>query len=161
VLSGVWDLAYAKSIANQPLRTALSGFQLSPIVTLQSGHFLSPTIGGNSDIGNDGNTRNDRPPFIGRNTFETPGYAAVDLRVTREVPIRESVHLRMMFEAFNILNRRNVGNINPSVNSIITTQYNYTTPTPTTRVLTPNPTFGAPNDTFDPRILQLSAKITF
>ena len=136
----------------------LSGFQLSPIVTLQSGRFLSPTIGNAPDLQNDGNTRNDRPPGVGRNTFEAPGYATVDLRVTRDVPIRESVRLRMAFEAFNLLNRANFGNINPSVNSIITAQYNFNA---ATRVLTPNPTFGAPNDTFDPRILQLSAKITF
>jgi len=158
VLSGIWDLAYAKSITNRPIRAVLSGFQISPIVTLQSGRFLSPTIGGNSDIQNDGNTRNDRPPFVGRNTFEAPGYATVDLRVTRDLPIRESVRLRMMFEAFNLFNRANFGNINPSVTSIITTQYNYNA---ATRVFTPNPTFGAPNDTFDPRIVQLSAKITF
>ena len=159
VLSGVWDLAYAKSIQNQAIRSVLNGFQLSPIVTLQSGRFLSPTIAGNSDIQNDGNTRNDRPPFVGRNTFEAPGYATVDLRVTRDFPVyRESVRLRMIFEAFNLFNRANFGNINPGVNSIITAQYNYNA---ATRVLTPNPTFGAPNDTFDPRILQISAKITF
>jgi hypothetical protein len=136
----------------------LSGFQLAPILTLQSGHFLSPTIGGNSDVQNDLNTRNDRPPGVGRNTFETPGYATVDLRVSRDVPIRETVRLRMQFEAFNLFNRVNVGNINSGVNSIITTQYNYNA---ATRVFTPNATFGAPNDTFDPRILQLSAKISF
>jgi outer membrane receptor protein involved in Fe transport len=158
VLSGVWDLGYAKSINNRAVRTVLSGFQLSPIVTLQSGRFLSPTIGGNQDLQNDGNTRNDRSPFAGRNTFEAPGYATVDLRVTREVPLYESVRLRMAFEAFNLFNRANFGSINPAVTSIITTQYNYVA---ATRVLTPNPTFGAPNDTFDPRILQLSAKITF
>ena len=120
---------------------------------------MSPTIGGNQDLQNDGNTRNDRPPYAGRNTFEAPGYATVDLRVTRDFPIyRESVRLRMIFEAFNLFNRANFGNINPGVTSIITTQYNYNA---ATRVLTPNPTFRAPNDTFDPRILQLSAKITF
>jgi len=162
VLSGVWDLAYAKSLQNRAVRAAFSGFQLAPILTLQSGHFLSPTIGGSSDIQNDGNTRNDRPPGVGRNTFETPGYATVDLRVSRDLPVyRESVRVRLQFEAFNLFNRVNVGNINSGVNSIITTQYNYTGPNAATHVLTPNPTFGAPNDTFDPRILQLSAKILF
>jgi outer membrane receptor protein involved in Fe transport len=159
VLSGVWDLAYAKSIQNRAVRAVFSGYQISPIVTLQSGRFLSPTIGNNSDIQNDGNTRNDRPPFVARNSFEAPGYATVDLRVTRDVPLYgEGVRLRLIFEAFNLFNRANFGNINPGVTSVISTQYNYTA---ATRVLAPNPTFGAPNDTFDPRILQLSAKITF
>src|SRR6185503_9900993 len=115
----------------------------APIVTLQSGRFLSATIGGNSDIQNDGNTRNDRPPFVGRNSFEAPGYATVDLRVSRDVPIRESVRLRMQFEAFNLFNRVNVGNLNSGVNPIISTPYNYNA---ATRVFTPNPTFLAPND---------------
>jgi outer membrane receptor protein involved in Fe transport len=159
VLSGVWNIGYAKTIQNQVVRAALNGFQLSPIVTLQSGRFFSPTIGGNADLQNDGNTRNDRSPFVGRNTIEAPGYATFDLRVSRNVPLyRENVRLQLNFEAFNLFNRANFGNINPGVTSIITTQYNYNS---ATRVLTPNPTFKAPNDTFDPRILQLSAKILF
>ena len=159
VLSGVWDLGYAKSFKNRPTRMILSGFQVSPIVTLQSGRFYTATVGGNADVQNDGNSRKARPTGTGRNTFEGPGYSTVDLRVSRDFPIyRERVHLRMMFEAFNLFNRANFGNINPSVTGIITTQYNFNS---STRVFTPNPTFLAPNDTFDPRILQLSAKITF
>lgn len=159
VLSGVWDISYAKSNSNRIVRWVFSGYQLAPIVNLQSGRFYSATVGGNSDVQNDGNTRNDRSPFVGRNTFEAPGYATVDLRFTRDIPLyRERVQLKLIFEAFNLFNRANFGNINPSVTGIITTQYNYNS---STRVFTPNPTFGANNDTFDPRILQLAAKITF
>jgi hypothetical protein len=75
------------------------------------------------------------------------------------VPLyRERARLQLIFEAFNLFNRANFGNINPGVTSIITTQYTFNS---STRVLTKNPTFGAPNDTFDPRILQLAAKISF
>ena len=54
------------------------------------------------------------------------GYATVDLRVSRDFPVyRESVRLRLIFEAFNILNRANFGSINPGVTAIINTQYTY------------------------------------
>ncbi|HUS06093.1 MAG TPA: TonB-dependent receptor, partial [Bryobacteraceae bacterium] len=62
VFSGLWDINYAHSLSNPVLRALLSGYQLSGIGNVQSGRFLSATIGGNSDVNNDGNTRNDRPP---------------------------------------------------------------------------------------------------
>ena len=56
-----------------------------------------------------------------------------------------------MFEAFNVTNRANF-------NSITTAQYNFNA---TTHVFTPNATFLFPTTTYDPRILQLAAKVTF
>ena len=159
VLAGVWELNYAQSLGHPVARALLGGYQFSPIVNLQSGRFYSPTVGGNSDVQNDGNTRNDRSPFAGRNTFEAPGYAGYDLRFSRDVNLgSERAKLRLIFEAFNLFNRPNFGSINPGVASVITTQYNFNS---TTRVFTPNATFRAVNDTFDARILQLAAKITF
>jgi hypothetical protein len=107
------------------------------------------TAGG--DPNNDGNTGTDRPPFIGRNTFEGPGFAQVDLRFTRDIGIREKASLRLIFEAFNLTNRANYS-------TILTSQYNFNS---TTRVFTPVSTFLTPSTTFDPRILQLAAKFTF
>jgi hypothetical protein len=159
VLSGIWDINYAKSLQNRFARAALSGYQLSPIVTLQSGRFYSATVGGNGDPNNDGNRRSDRPPYVGRNTIETPGYATVDLRFSRDIPLyKERASLRLIFEAFNLTNRANFGNLNPGTNSFGMTQYNFNS---ATRVFTPEPTFRTPLNTFDPRILQLAAKITF
>ena len=76
-LRGSGTLAYAKSITNRPIRAALSGFQLSPIVTLQSGRFLSPTIGGN---GYPKRRRHAQRPIAFRRpkAFEAPGYATFD-----------------------------------------------------------------------------------
>ena len=54
-------------------------------------------------------------------------------------------------EVSNLFNRANF-------NNITTAQYNFNA---TTRVFTPNATFLAPTTTFEPRILQLAAKITF
>ena len=86
-----------------------------------------------------------------REPINGPNFADVDLRVSREIGIRERAKLRLIFEGFNITNRANYS-------SIVTGQYNFAA---ATRVFTPTTNFLARSDTFDPRILQLAAKITF
>jgi hypothetical protein len=153
VVSGVWDLNYAKGMQNAIARALFSGYQLSLITTVQSGRYYSSTIGGNSDVNNDGNTRTDRTPFEGRNIYKAPNFASVDFRFSRDIGLaKESrVKLRLIFEAFNVTNRANF-------NAFLTTPYNFNS---TTRVFTPVTTFGQVTDTSDPRIIQLAAKITF
>ena len=152
VLSGVWDINYAKSSANGVVRALLSGYQFSTLANWQSGRFYTPAVGGNSDVNNDGNTRNDRSPFVGRNTFEGPGLATVDIRFSRDIALyRERTRLKLIFEAFNLANH-------PNYSALLTTQYNFNG---TTRVFSPAAGFLTPTDTFDPRIIQLAAKITF
>ena len=150
VFSGVWDINYAKSLSNPVARAILGGYQLSTISTLQSGRPYTILVGG--DVNNDGNTRTDRPPSVGRNTIEGPNFLDVDVRVTRDFALyAERVKLRMMFEAFNLTNRANFS-------SLLTTQYNFTAATGT---FSPAAGYLTPTTTFDPRILQLAAKITF
>ena len=62
---------------------------------------------------------------------------------------RERVRLRLIGEAFNMTNRANF-------NALQTNQYTFRT-----GVFTPTTNFLLPQSTFDPRILQLAAKITF
>jgi len=150
VFSGVWDINYGKSLQNPIARNLLRGYQFSLIGSVQSGRPLTATVGG--DPNGDTNTATDRPPYVGRNTYTGPNFATADIRFTRDIPLyRERAALRLMFEAFNVTNRANFS-------SITTAQYNFNA---TTRVFTPNATFLAPTTTFDPRILQLAAKITF
>jgi len=152
VLSGIWDINYGKSSTNGVLRALLSGYQLSTLVNWQSGRFYTPTVGGTSDVNNDGNTRNDRSPFVGRNTFEGPGLATVDIRFSRDIALyKERARLKLIFETFNLANH-------PNYSALLTTQYNFN---PATRVFSPAAGFLTPTDTFDPRIIQLAAKITF
>jgi outer membrane receptor protein involved in Fe transport len=152
VLSGVWDINYARSLQNGFARALLGGFQLSTLVNAQSGRPYSASVGGNSDVNNDANTRNDRPPGVGRNTIQGPRFTTVDIRVTRDIALyKERARLRLIFEAFNLANH-------PNFSSILTTQYNFNS---TTRVFTAAPGYLSPTDTFDPRIIQLAAKITF
>jgi outer membrane receptor protein involved in Fe transport len=150
IFSGVWDINYGKSLQNVVARNLLRGYQFSIIGTVQSGRPLTATVGG--DPNGDTNTSTDRPPYVGRNTYTGPNFMTADIRLTRDIPLyRERAALRLMFEAFNVTNRANF-------NGITTAQYNFNA---TTRVFTPNATFLTPTTTYDPRILQLAAKITF
>ena len=89
---------------------------------------------------------------MGRSTYTGPNFATVDIRFTRDIALyKERAQLRLMFEAFNVTNRANYNNVNTAL-------YNFSS---TTRVFTPNTTFLFPTTTFDPRILQLAAKIRF
>lgn len=149
VFSGAWQMDYARSLGNPVLRALLAGYELSAIAQLQSGRPFPILAGG--DPNNDGNTRNDRTPNTGRNTYEGPGFASVDLRFARDIAIHERARLRLMLEAFNSLNR-------PNYSTILNSQLNYTA---ATRVFAPAAGFGTPTATFDPRILQLAGKFTF
>ena len=149
VFSGIWDINYAKSLQNPVARALFSGYQLSTISQVQSGRPYNAGVSG--DENNDGNTSNDRPPYVGRNTITGPKFMTADLRFTRDIQIREQVRLRLIFEGFNITNRANYTSIN-------TTQYNFNA---ATRAFTTNSAFLSRTATGDARILQLAAKFTF
>jgi hypothetical protein len=152
VASGVWEINYWDKSSNPVLKYAVSGWQVSGIWNARTGLPFSPTVGGNADINGDGNTRNDRPPFLGRNVYRLPDVYTLDARVSKTIPLAgENVRLRLIGEAFNLTNRANVANVNR-------TPFNYTAATGT---FTPVATFNAPNAALDPRILQIAAKIEF
>jgi hypothetical protein len=149
VFSALWQIGSGHRYDNAFARALLSGYELSTITQLQSGRPFSIAAGG--DPNNDGNSRTDRAPLVGRNTFDGPGLATVDLRFTRDIALHERARLRLMVEAFNSLNR-------PNYLTILNSQYNYNA---TTRVFSPVAGFGTPTATLDPRIVQVAAKITF
>jgi hypothetical protein len=153
VFSGIWDINYGARLGNPVARALLRGYQFSLISSLQSGRPFSITVSG--DPNGDNNTATDRPPFVGRNTVEGPNFLGADIRVTRDIPILpERATLKLIFEAFNVTNRANFTAIN-------TGQFTFSS---ATRVFTPTPAanFLQPTGaTFDPRILQVAAKITF
>ena len=150
VFSGIWDINYGAKLHQPVLRALLRGYQLSLVSNLQSGRPLTATVG--SDPNNDGNSSTDRPFGLGRGTYEAPGFAQVDLRFTRDIHLyQEKVSMKLMFEAFNLTNRVNFNNVG-------TGAYAFNS---TTRVFTPSVSFLLPTTTFDPRILQLGAKIVF
>ncbi len=151
VFSAVWDLNYANSMSNAVAKAALGGWTLSTIAQLQSGQPVS--IGATGDPGNDGNNVNDRAPLAGRNTLTGPELETWDLRLTRDIAVRETMRLRLIFEGFDITNRANFATIQNNQyafrNGVFTPNANYLSK------LTMQPA-GVGS-----RVLQLAAKFTF
>lgn len=148
VFSGVWDLNYAKSLSNPVARAILNNWQLSLITQAQSGRPYNALVSG--DPNGDANNGNDRVPGVGRNTVRGPWFVTPDVRLSRDIPLfRENVRLRLLGEAFNFVNRANFSTIQ-------NTEYKFSSGT-----FTPLSNFLARTANFDPRIIQLAAKITF
>jgi len=161
VLSGVWNLAYADHL-NGFARAFLGGWSLSGIVSYQSGQPFTPVITNAgftatlNDLNNDGNRANDRVPGAGRNSLRKPGQTSVDPRLTKDIPLRGSMHLQLIAEAFNLTNKSNVSNLR-------NTAYTYNL---STNVFTPassDPLTGylSPSAVVGPRTYQFAAKFLF
>ena len=152
VISSVWDVGdYARHLSNRIARAAFTGWSLAGIFTAQGGRPFSARVG--VDLNNDANTSTDRYPGFGRNTLIGPGFLSLDPRITRNVHLHENARLQFIVEAFNVLNRKNFDRIQ-------NTFWNVTGTFPTQK-LALAPGFGTPQTTFEPRIIQLSAKIIF
>ena len=102
-----------------------------------------------------------RPPQIGRNSIIGPGFNNFDFRISRDVPIHESIKLQFTGEAFNLLNTTNVSARNRTL-------YNFTggVLVPQTNLANVRSNFGFDSSTqvnFEDtqRIVQLAAKVTF
>ena len=78
--------------------------------------------------------------FLGRNTFRGPGYAQVDLSLSKAFRITEKITSHLRVDAFNALNRVNLNN-------------------PTLDLSNNN--FGRSTSSLTPRILQLGLRVTF
>ena len=81
-------------------------------------------------------------PFgnAGRNTVRGPGYWAFDLAAVKQVSLPSSVKIELRVEAYNLFNRVNF------------------TPPNANRSL---PSFGTITGTYDPRQVQLGAKVSW
>jgi hypothetical protein len=153
VFSAVWNIRYARALESPVLRNLLGDWNVSSILQMQSGRRFSVTTSG--DPGNDGNTNNDRAPFVGRGTMEGRGLVSLDMRVTRDIQLVERLKLRLLVEGFNLLNR-------PNFSTISNNQYVFNA---ATRVFSPNAIFKTPTGMLDQgignRVLQLAVKLTF
>lgn len=107
VFSGVWDLNYTKN-------PFLTGFKLSTIINANSGVPYNLLAG--ADLNNNGdNPPGDRPLVnggsISRNAGILPGFTSVDMRLVREVRIKERVRIEGIVEAFNLFNHTNISEV--------------------------------------------------
>jgi hypothetical protein len=55
---------------------------------------------------------------LGRNSFRTPTLPNVDFRLLKYFPFGKTRHLDLVAEAFNLLNRANVAQVNPVFGSV-------------------------------------------
>jgi hypothetical protein len=91
----------------------LSGFQVSPIVSYNSGHPSNLLAGEN--INHDNHFTNDRPIGAPRNSGLSPDHAAFDMRLGWTFKMREQRTLRLTAEGFNVTNRTNYSRVNNTV----------------------------------------------
>jgi hypothetical protein len=110
------------------------------------------------DLNNDTNARNDRPPGVERNTYRGPRFVSLDVRISRRLALARSLRLDLIAEAFNLLNRPNFRTIATfgGQASLNATQYVLRS-----NRLEPRADFGTPRETFEPRIVQLAARLVF
>ncbi|MEW6731608.1 MAG: TonB-dependent receptor [Acidobacteriota bacterium] len=100
--SGSWELSYKDNLL-------LRNFLVSTIVNIESGRPYN--IDSRVDLNMNGNL-GDRPLGLGRNVGITPGFASVDLRLTRTAMVQERYRLEAILEIFNLFNRLNISTIN-------------------------------------------------
>jgi carboxypeptidase family protein/TonB-dependent receptor-like protein len=88
---------------------------------------------------------------FGRNFLRRPGYFDIDLRIARKIPVNERVNVEVIADAFNILNRFNVSDVNPVCDS--TASF----PSPAVAQCAG----GQPTAAYDPRTFQFALKVNF
>ena len=142
----------------------LRDFGFSTIVTLQSPQYFTKYAG--FDANGDVFGNNDRVGGEPRNTFKGDSLQTVDMRLDRTFPVHERVKLQLMAEAFNVMNTVNVRYSNTSYGAADFCPANPAAPGCSGATLfyregSPNPLYGTPSAVFNPRQLQLAARVTW
>ena len=132
----------------------LSGFELAPIVSYNSGHPFNLLAG--SDINGDGHFTNDRPPGAGRNSGIGPNYVSFDMRLSKSFRFGENTALQFTAEGFNITNRTNYATVNNIVGATLVPPFNVQG----TASLSPSQPLGF-TSALAKREIQLGARLTF
>ena len=95
------------------------------------------------------------PPYgcvgtLKRNPFARPGYVDVDLRIAKTIPIHEQGTLQIIADAFNLMNRFNVSDVNPVCD-----------PTAGLSSVVNSCAAGQPTAAYDPCTFQFALKVNF
>jgi hypothetical protein len=111
------------AIAESPWQNRiLSGFELAPVITYNSGHPFNLLAG--ADINGDNHFTNDRPPGAPRNSGLGPNYVNFNMRLSRSFKFGEDRVLRLTAEGFNITNRTNYSSVNNIVGAAFEPPFN-------------------------------------
>jgi hypothetical protein len=164
----------AHFVADAPESSFLRQFELSGIITLQSGRPFTLFTG--FDANGDTNPVTDRVGLAARNTYWGDSLQTIDLRVSRYFKVKENARLEFAVDAFNMFNRPNVDEVTSVYGTYlfcggIPVHYKDANSLAIERVQVggcpaggppvPNPLFGTPRTMFNPRNLQFSAKFSF
>jgi len=90
---------------------------------------------------------------LGRNTFTRPMFSSFDLRISRKFKVTERFSVEVLADMFNLLNRFNVGDVNPLCDP--------GAPSGVTAGGTPTCNAGQPTAALDPRTFQFGLKAYF
>lgn len=160
VVSAVYKTPYDQK-TSAGLKKILANFTIAPIVELSSGRPFNILTGTDTNIDQSANT--DRPDFdpttntlvlpalgsigsLSRNAGTAPGFASVDMRVARNLPIGERIKIDFIAEVFNLFNRVNVSTVNNNFRSVRFEDGKFKSPA---------------TAVFDPRQFQFAIKINF
>jgi hypothetical protein len=166
----------ANFTADGPAKTLLRNFELSSIVTAQSGRPFTMFVG--FDANGDTNPVTDRVGDAARNTYWGDSLVAWDLRISRYFTFRETNRIEFAVDAFNALNRANVDEVTSvygtynfcngqvpvhykDAASIAIQTVQNVGGCPAAGPPVPNPLFGGPRTMFNPRQMQFSLKYSF
>ena len=151
VVAGVIDSPWKNSF--------LSGFQLAPIFTYNSGHPFNLLAGG--EINGDNHTTNERPIGAGRDTGLGPGYVNFDMRLGWQHKLGEKAKLQLTAEGFNIANHTNFASVNNEVGPLFGLTPGFTTfNVHGSSALSPSTPLGF-TSAFPKREIQLGLRLTF
>jgi outer membrane receptor protein involved in Fe transport len=163
----------ANFTANTPAHSFARNFELSGIVTVQSGRPFTDFVG--FDANNDTNPVTDRVGLSARNTYIGDSLEVVDLRVSRFFKFKEHMRLDLSVDAFNAFNRANIDEVTsvygaPDFCGAVPRHYKDAASIaietgqvacPAGGPPFPNGGFGGPRTTFNPRQMQFGAKFSF
>ena len=109
-------LAPTFRIDNSVLKYLANGNELTLLGNLSSGDQQNITANSPSPLNGDSSTSGQRPLYIARDTVRGPNVYQVDARYTRTLAtIRERIRPRIIAEANNVFNHKNITSLNTAV----------------------------------------------
>jgi len=158
VINGIWNMPGSK-LTNRAARSLLGGYRLSGIYTAESGRPFAAIVavpaipftldgvqyngfGGLRGQGG-GNSRNLAPNIPRNSNFGDANYR-LDLRVARDIRVKENFTLELIGESFNLFNRSNFNGNNSTLYDALATTA--TTPLATPITLVERANFGVGNN---------------
>jgi hypothetical protein len=114
----IWEPSRVWKADSAVVNRVLGNWSFNSIITASDGQPFQPQVSGSissatgaTDTGSiNGSNASLRTGWQVRNPYETPGFFVWDFRVQKDIYVSESMRVRFLWEAFNLLNRTNTPN---------------------------------------------------